>query len=70
MEFDSESSYAFVADYSGKITILHLKQEGCTHMTTLRGHQSEGRGWWEEERGGAGGRRKGEGLVGGGKGWG
>ena len=46
-EFDRESSYAFVADYSGKINILHLKQDGYTHMTTLQGHQSKGRGWWE-----------------------
>ena len=46
-EFDRESSYAFVADYSGKINILHLKQDGYTHMTALQGHQSKGRGWWE-----------------------
>ena len=46
-EFDRESSYAFVADYSGKINILHLKQDGYTHMMALQGHQSKGRGWWE-----------------------
>ena len=33
-----------MADYSGQIIVLQLKEDGFQHLTTLRGHQSESQG--------------------------
>ena len=41
VEFDMEAKFAFIGDYSGVVHVLTLKPDGLTHMTTLRGHQSE-----------------------------
>ena len=39
--YDSTSKYAFIADFSGQITVLKLELNGSQFITTLRGHQSE-----------------------------
>lgn len=38
LQFDSQSKYAFVGDYSGQITMLKLDNNGATLVTTLKGH--------------------------------
>ena len=39
--YDATNKYAFVADYSGQISVLKLDTSGFQLITTLRGHQSE-----------------------------
>lgn len=51
VEYDSESEYAFVADYSGMINVLKLSDSGHSHITTLQGHQNSIRTMaWDQER--------------------
>ncbi|XP_011505863.1 PREDICTED: WD repeat and FYVE domain-containing protein 2 [Ceratosolen solmsi marchali] len=38
LQFDSQSKYAFVGDYSGQIQMLKLDNNGCTFVTTLKTH--------------------------------
>ncbi|VVC88952.1 unnamed protein product [Leptidea sinapis] len=38
LQFDSESKYAFIGDYSGQITLLKLDNNGAALVTTLKGH--------------------------------
>jgi len=38
---DSSTKHAFVADYSGVITVLKLDPNNFQEITTLRGHQSK-----------------------------
>ena len=39
--FDPISKYAFVADYSGQVSVLKLETTGFEFLTSLRGHQSK-----------------------------
>ncbi|KAL5476251.1 hypothetical protein EMCRGX_G026173 [Ephydatia muelleri] len=51
IEYDAKTSNAFVADYSGQIIVLQLKEDGFQHLTSLRGHQSSVRTLcYDEER--------------------
>ncbi|CAL1543265.1 unnamed protein product [Lymnaea stagnalis] len=38
LEFDEQSKYAFVGDYSGQISVLKLKDNSFDHVVTLKGH--------------------------------
>ncbi|BFZ06608.1 hypothetical protein BsWGS_09647 [Bradybaena similaris] len=38
LEFDEQSKYAFVGDYSGQISVLKLKDNTFDLVTTLKGH--------------------------------
>ncbi|CAI8007374.1 WD repeat and FYVE domain-containing protein 2 [Geodia barretti] len=38
--YDHISSYVFVADYGGQISVLKLESQGFQFITTLKGHQS------------------------------
>ena len=38
---DTSTKHAFVADYSGVITVLKLDPNNFQEVTTLRGHQSK-----------------------------
>ncbi|XP_059172712.1 WD repeat and FYVE domain-containing protein 2-like isoform X2 [Physella acuta] len=38
LEFDEQSKYAFVGDYSGQISVLKLKDTSFDHVVTLKGH--------------------------------
>uniref|UniRef100_A0A8D1GJU4 WD repeat and FYVE domain containing 1 n=1 Tax=Sus scrofa TaxID=9823 RepID=A0A8D1GJU4_PIG len=48
LQYDFDTQYAFVGDYSGQITLLKLEQNTCSVITTLKGHEG---GiaclWWE-----------------------
>ena len=39
--YDPTSKYAFVADYSGQVTVLKLGPTGFELVTNLKGHQSK-----------------------------
>ncbi|KAF5915853.1 hypothetical protein HPG69_019086 [Diceros bicornis minor] len=47
-EYDFDTQYAFVGDYSGQITLLKLEQSTCSVITTLKGHEgSIACLWWD-----------------------
>ncbi|KAK7466552.1 hypothetical protein BaRGS_00037336 [Batillaria attramentaria] len=51
MEFDEQSKYAFVGDYSGQISVLKIKDTTFEHITTLKGHSGSVRCLaWDIER--------------------
>ncbi|XP_007933760.1 WD repeat and FYVE domain-containing protein 1 [Orycteropus afer afer] len=39
LQYDFDTQYAFVGDYSGQITLLKLEQSACSVITTLKGHE-------------------------------
>ncbi|XP_025785976.1 WD repeat and FYVE domain-containing protein 1 [Puma concolor] len=39
LQYDYDTQYAFVGDYSGQITLLKLEQNSCSVITTLKGHE-------------------------------
>ena len=39
LQYDFDTQYAFVGDYSGQITLLKLEQNTCSVITTLKGHE-------------------------------
>ncbi|XP_041069089.1 WD repeat and FYVE domain-containing protein 1 [Carcharodon carcharias] len=48
LQYDIETSHAFVGDYSGQITLLKLEQNSCSIISTLKGHEgSIGALWWD-----------------------
>uniref|UniRef100_U5ENG3 FYVE-type domain-containing protein n=1 Tax=Corethrella appendiculata TaxID=1370023 RepID=U5ENG3_9DIPT len=38
MQYDALSKHVFIGDYSGQITMLKLAQNGCSMVTTMKGH--------------------------------
>lgn len=38
LQYDSQAKYAFVADYSGQITMLGISANGAQFVTTFKGH--------------------------------
>ncbi|XP_065888832.1 WD repeat and FYVE domain-containing protein 2-like [Dysidea avara] len=51
VELDTSTKHAFVADYSGVITVLKLDPNNFQEVTTLRGHQSSVRTLcWDQEK--------------------
>ncbi|XP_070242011.1 WD repeat and FYVE domain-containing protein 1 isoform X4 [Bos mutus] len=48
LQYDFDTQYAFVGDYSGQITLLKLEQSTCSVITTLKGHEgSIACLWWD-----------------------
>ncbi|ELV09946.1 WD repeat and FYVE domain-containing protein 1 [Tupaia chinensis] len=48
LQYDFDTQYAFVGDYSGQITLLKLEQNTCSVITTLKGHEgSVACLWWD-----------------------
>ncbi|GAB5576041.1 WD repeat and FYVE domain-containing protein 1 isoform X2 [Prionailurus iriomotensis] len=48
LQYDYDTQYAFVGDYSGQITLLKLEQNSCSVITTLKGHEgSIACLWWD-----------------------
>ncbi|XP_036093879.1 WD repeat and FYVE domain-containing protein 1 [Rousettus aegyptiacus] len=48
LQYDFDTQYAFVGDYSGQITLLKLEQNTCSVITTLKGHEgSIACLWWD-----------------------
>ncbi|XP_059249570.1 WD repeat and FYVE domain-containing protein 1 isoform X1 [Mustela nigripes] len=48
LQYDFDTQYAFVGDYSGQITLLKLEQSSCSVITTLKGHEgSIACLWWD-----------------------
>ncbi|KAK1336688.1 hypothetical protein QTO34_002722 [Cnephaeus nilssonii] len=48
LQYDFDTQYAFVGDYSGQITLLKLEQDTCSVITTLKGHEgSIACLWWD-----------------------
>ncbi|XP_045431483.1 WD repeat and FYVE domain-containing protein 1 isoform X1 [Pipistrellus kuhlii] len=39
LQFDFDTQYAFVGDFSGNITLLKLERAACSLITTLKGHE-------------------------------
>nr|XP_058911510.1 WD repeat and FYVE domain-containing protein 1 isoform X1 [Kogia breviceps] len=48
LQYDFDTQYAFVGDYSGQIALLKLEQSSCSVITTLKGHEgSVACLWWD-----------------------
>ncbi|XP_072263957.1 WD repeat and FYVE domain-containing protein 1 [Pyxicephalus adspersus] len=39
LQYDEETRYAFVGDFSGLITLLKLEKDSCSVISTLKGHE-------------------------------
>ncbi|XP_063771966.1 WD repeat and FYVE domain-containing protein 1 [Pseudophryne corroboree] len=39
LQYDEDTRYAFVGDFSGQVTLLKLDKSGCTVISTLKGHE-------------------------------
>lgn len=48
LQYDGETSHAFVGDGSGQITLLKLEQNTCSVISTLKGHEGGiATLWWD-----------------------
>ncbi|KAM8954514.1 WD repeat and FYVE domain-containing protein 1 [Pelodytes ibericus] len=39
LQYDEDTKYAFVGDFSGQVTLLKLEQGSCSVISTLKGHE-------------------------------